>query len=349
MRLPALFAPAGSPGASARRRWVGAALLPLALLVVSFVVWIALPSPTAPSPPPPAVARTREPAPAATSTARPPPAAARPGGAIAAGGVEGEVQDPQGNPVANALVTCATDGRELEATTDDAGRFRLGPEADGCKAVATKQGFGASGEEALLARTVNRLRLSAPTGIAGNVVDEAGAPVMTYVLAVASFEPSSGAVDGGAAPDFKAHIDDAEGAFERTDLAPGRYVLAVSVPRGPMATGPSVDVKPGAMTAGVRIVVHPGTTVVGTVTDAASGAPIEDAKVIALLGGMSTRPSASPGGAFKVEGAPAAGFDLVVLRAGYVENVTRGLSAPAGGGPLRVDVALQKRAPPVDR
>jgi hypothetical protein len=339
------------PPSDPRRRWTTAILIAAALLVVPFVVWLALP---APPPPPPArsAAPRDDPAPRAAPA---PTVAERPTRPVVhvaasaeehvAGGVEGEVDGPDGKPVAGASVTCTVGDHDLEASSDDAGRFQLPPEADGCKAVARKEGLGLSDEVALRAGPGNRLRLSAPCGIAGNVVDEAGAPVMTFALGIASFEPAG---DAGARPAFTAHIDDAEGAFERTDLVPGRYVLAVSVPLGPMTTSASVEVKPGQVTRGVRIVVHPGITVVGTVTDAATGARIEDALAFVLVGGMQLRSPRTPGGEFKIEGAPAEGFDLHVFRLGYTEHVSRGLKPPAGANPFRVDVALT-RAPPEEK
>jgi Carboxypeptidase regulatory-like domain len=334
----------------ARRRWITAALIALSMLVVPFVAWIVVPAPAAPPPPhvvaPRVEATAPRPAPATTAAPQPPqPKAgvARPAAQAQEGGVEGQVQDPQGAPVAGASVTCGMGDHDFDAQSDETGRFRLGLEAAGCKAVARKEGFAPSDETELRAGSNNTLRLSAPTGIAGNVVDETGAPVMSYMLGVASFEPASGGKDGGAPPAFKAEIDDVEGAFERTDLAPGRYVLAVSVRLGPMARSQSVEVKPGAVTRGVRVVVHAGVTVVGTVTDATTHRPVDGAMVYALLGGMKTRTSLTRGGEFTVEGAPAEGFELHVFHGQYAEHVSRGLAGPAGGGPLRVDVALEKR------
>jgi len=170
--------------------------------------------------------------------------------------------------------------------------------------------------------------------------------VMGYWLAIDSFEPAGGGKDGGTALPRHVEINDADGAFEWTELPAGRYALGVSVPLGPLSRSQLIDVAPGGMTRGVRLVTHPGVAVVGTVTDARTHAPIDGARVFVLLGTLSTRTGISRDGAFKVDGAPNGPFDLHVFCFGYVEKILRGLRGPAGGGPLHVDVAM--RAPQDD-
>lgn len=344
-----------SAEAPAARRWVRAGLTALALLVVPIVTWLALPSPGV-------AGRERagegsaEDASAAGAKTRakaPPraqPSAPRAANAPAASreeGIDGEVVDPDGKPAADASISCVLGDREHTAQADESGHFQLGADAAGCTAVARLHGFAPSIEAVLRAGSANRLRLAPPTGIAGNVVDETGAPVMQYWIAVEAIEPLSGTgPDGGSRPPQKIslEVNSQEGTFEWTDLAPGRYSLALGVPMRPFVRQRGIEVRAGAVTRGVRFVSTPGVTVTGKVTDAKTGQPLDGALVFVELGldlGLKVLPGMTSAGEFKLEGAPAGAFDLHVTLLGYTEHVQR-LSAPAGSDSLRVDVALRK-------
>lgn len=343
-------------GGSRRRRWTDAAWRALALLVLPVLLWILLPARIAPPPRPARVTRGDQARADRAASAGTRPASTSgagqgrtPAGAAAASsgpGLDGEVQDPDGKPAAGATVTCAQGDRELSAQTDEAGKFRFDAEAAGCSATARKPGFAPSGAEPLRAGADNRLRLAPPTGIAGNVVDETGAPVMICSIAVESFTPAGGAADGGARPAQKISLDvkDQDGAFAWSDLAPGRYDLAVAAPYHPFARARGIEVRPGAVTTGVRLALSLGATVTGKVVDAKTNEPLGGAMVFAEMGvelGLKVMPVFSERGDYKLQGAPTdAPFDLHVLRPGYDEHVTRGLRAAPDGAPLRVDVAL---------
>lgn len=333
--------------ASERRRWASVAVRCAGLLVVPLVVWLALPAPPPPATPTPRSRPQRavEPVQAAATPvdvpARAQPSAARVRSEEPPQGlVGGEVQDPGGAPLPHAVIRCKLGEREIEGASDEGGHFQLAGDAVGCVAVAHMTHLGPSAEVVLQAGTANQLRLTPPTGIAGNVVDESGAPVMNYWLGVDSFEPAGGARDGGAAQPRHLEINDADGAFEWTELSAGRYTLGVSIPLGPLSRSQPIDVGAGSMIRGVRIVTHPGVTVAGTVTDAKTHAPIDGAQVFVRLGTLSTRIVTTRQGAFTIEGAPAGTFELHVFCFGYVEKIVRDLRAPAGGGPLHVDVAV---------
>ncbi len=323
--------------------------------MVPFLAWLAIPAPAPVPPPTPRLpqagrevaARPRAIAGTATSAPRGPAAAPAEAAPVAAEeGVEGDVQDSHGAPASGASVTCTVGEREVAAETDAAGHFHLAASAAGCRAVASKQGFASSAEEVLRIGSGNRLRLLPPTGIAGTVVDEQGQPVMSYTVGVDVFRPAGGGGDAGALVSQRRAIDDAEGAFALTDLAPGHYELAVSVRLGPLARSAGVEVTPGAMTTGVRIVVHPGVTVTGTVTDAATHAPIDGAKAFVLWGGLSTRQPRTVGGAFTLEDAPSGRFDLRVLALGYAPKIVPGLEGRPGAPPVHVDVTLEREHEP---
>jgi hypothetical protein len=330
-----------------RRRWASVVLRCCGLLVVPLVVWVALPAPPPPVAPTPRrlPQRAEEPGRSVAAAPRDAPARVEPAAARGAEATQvivgGEVLDPSGAPLPHAVIRCTLGEREIEGASDEAGHFQLAGDAAGCVAVARMTHLGPSAEVVLQAGAGNKLRLTPPTGIAGNVVDESGAPVMSFWLAVDAFEPAGGARDGGAAQPRHIEINDADGAFEWTELSAGRYALGVSVPLGPLSRSQPIDVSAGTMTRGVHLVVHPGVTVAGKVTDAKTQEPIDGAQVFVRVGTLSTRIATTRQGAFTVEGAPAGSFELHVFCFGYVEKIVRDLRGPAGGGPLHVDVALR--------
>jgi hypothetical protein len=339
------------PEAATRNRWVRAAWRSAALLVIPFLVWLLVPSPTPVAPP---------------STASEPASTTRSGGEVSrvtkeaarvrpasevspsrvpgTGAVAGHVEDPEGRPVAGATVTCSQGESELAASTDEKGVFELSAAAAGCKATARSRGFGPSAEEELRLGSGNRLRLQPPTGIAGHVVDEKSAPVRSYWIGVDKFTPagSGDRPDAKALAGLKRAVEDPEGAFELEDLSAGAYQLVVSVGQGQLSRSQSIDVTQGAMTKGVRVVVHPPTTVSGSVTDAATHAPIEGARVFVGIGGLTTNVVPTVGGAYVVEGAPSGTFDLTAYAMGYRLKVVPGLQVPAGTTQLHVDVVLER-------
>jgi hypothetical protein len=318
----------------------------VAMLVLPFSVWLFVPAPppVAPRPVTPQKAAPASPAAVQTSapTVRAPTRPAAAPAPVAGPAIDGVVEGPDGQPVSGASVTCSVGEQEHAAQSEEGGKFHMTAGAAGCSAVATKKGFAPSEPVELRPGAPNRLKLAPPSGASGNVVDDKGAPVMSYTLRVDTFEPMGGAKDGGAAlPPLRLRVDDAEGAFELTDLAPGRYRLAASAARS-MARSPYFVVVPGVVTKGVRIEVKPPVTVVGKVVDAATGAPIDDAMVNAVLGGITTFPVRTVRGEFKVEGAPAEAFELRVFHPAYALGTLPNLVAPPGGGPLRVEVKLRK-------
>jgi hypothetical protein len=192
--------------------------------------------------------------------------------------------------------------------------------------------------------------IEAPGGeIHGVVVDERGAPVQGYWIAVAAFEPTSEA-DAGR-PKVAREVDDPDGAFRLEGLAPGRYAIAAAVPHRPVARERDVAVRAGRITSGVRLVAAPGATVIGTITDARTHVPLGSASVFAEMEaeiGLKVVPAITQAGAYRLEGAPTGEFDLTVLLYGYEQQVVRGLRAPEGGEPLRVDVALHRLGEPAE-
>jgi hypothetical protein len=258
--------------------------------------------------------------------------------------LRGSVVDPEGRPVASALVL-ACDGKDGgRAVTDEAGAFRLPASSEGCQVVAQHDEFAPSEPAVARAERGFVLRLGAGGAIAGVVVDEAGAPVPAFDLGVESFTPATGehsfSIRSGPSRPFQ----DPAGAFALDRLAPGSYVLTATTDGKPPARSASVDVTPGRPTAGVRIVMAAGGTVEGRVFDEAKHAPVAGARV-AFDALTSTRPDGGPStatdaeGTFRLENAPAGPFSLRIEHEGYRTRLVSSLRVNARQV-LRQEIAL---------
>ncbi len=260
--------------------------------------------------------------------------------------VEGTVVGPDDKPLGEASVQCKIGDRTLDASPDDAGRFRFTSTAHGCKASATKRGFATSAEVELHTGSNNRLQLTPACGIAGTVVDPGGAPIATFWIGVESYE-APGAVDAGVSPRPAAmEVNDVGGNFQLEDLAAGRYVLLASIPDYPLARSAPVDVGAGSVTRDVKIVVKPGGTVIGKVFDAKTKKPVGAAMVFvdaAATNGLRSGVSVSElSGEFTFAGACPDGCSLRVVHPLYAAAVIPDVRAPAGGAPVRIEVPLSR-------
>jgi hypothetical protein len=345
-----------------RRAWLPAVAACAALLIVPLVALLVVPSgPSArwgsgassaapvsseiAAPPEPAGNRTRfwpRPAPADDDDQDEVPAEEPPPNEPT---VRGVVVDADGKPVAGASVRCAD--RELRAAgTDEEGKFELSPDAAGCRAVALGRTQSASEQVAMVAGDGNRLVLGRGGAISGVVVDEKGAAVPGYVIAVESFVPRGG--EGAVPMGRPRRIDDARGAFELTELPAGRYVLTASADARPPARSGSIEVEAGRTTHHVRLVLARGASFSGVVTDADSRKPIADAKVIldtATTTGANAIPEVTTdaAGAFTLAGVPPRGlFSVRVTHPGYRTKILSGLDV-RGASTLTERVALKPR------
>ena len=258
--------------------------------------------------------------------------------------ITGVVVDPDDKPVARAFVSC--EGSDLGAPTDDEGRFQLPPEAAGCAATATHLTFGPSDRVTLRAGRDNTLHLGRGGGLSGVVVDERGAPVASYLLAIESFVAAGGEPEAGQAGKAR-KIESPTGEFTWEGLAAGRYVLTASADGRPPARSDSLTVDAGRTTSHVRIVLAKGATLVGTVTDAATRAPIEGATVgldaQTQTGANAIAPvTTDASGAFTLVGVPPGPFSIRVAHPEHRTKIVPGL-VTRGAPQIREDVELKVR------
>jgi protocatechuate 3,4-dioxygenase beta subunit len=188
----------------------------------------------------------------------------------------GVVRDEQGRAVAGALVTTLLwdVGRFYETSTDDAGRFLLGPLPPGVYGSGlfiSKAGLlTASLSPSVAGKGWHEVLLFAPRGLSGRVVDAQG-PVSGVTVQAES---------GG---HVASATTDARGAFRLEGLCPRKDYLLTSGDEARYAQrvvrpGPGLEVEAGELVLGDRLRLS------GRVTDT-SGRPIEGADV-RLLGGV---------------------------------------------------------------
>ena len=341
-----------------RRPWLLSTLMCAAMLVLPALTWLLAPHPHgfAPPPAPPSTAPVAAPTtPPPTSTphsVRPasftrPPRADSSATPAEAGPVAGIVLDVDGHPAKQATVRCDDRDPPLVATTDDEGRFQLDAEAAGCTAVARHPEAVESERVALVAGASNMLRLSRGGGIEGDVVDERGAPVAAYMIAIESYQGRSS--DAAQTGQVK-NVSDARGAFGWDRLVPGRYVLVASAEGRPPSQSRQVEVEIGRTSAHVRITLGRGATMSGRVIDAVTKKPLPGAVVMidratATRAGEALHPArADDAGAYTLEGAPMNGpFSVSVTREGYRQRIVTGLTA-RGSPTLHQDIELNPGA-----
>jgi RNA polymerase sigma factor (sigma-70 family) len=263
--------------------------------------------------------------------------------------IEGNVVDADGAPIAGAVVQASFQaGREgkgvphpsPETTTDDEGRFSLEGLDPGPHTLRARQAGAAPVEAAAAApaRGVT-LRLSPGAGLAGQVVDPAGAPIPSFTIAVLRRR--------GLASDLlrTLAVVDAEGRFSIGDLAPGEYrVVASAFGRAPGREVPA-QASIGVPTP-VRLALSGGGRLTGTVTTSKGGEPLPHARVSAegaLASGSNAVPlgattTTDAGGRFQLEGLPPGQRSIVVGAYGHHMRIVGGLAIVDGQalGPLAI-------------
>lgn len=333
---------------SPKRVWLSIALLCAAMLVLPLLTWILVPSPgvfAAPPAPPPVAVAPPVAAPKAHEEVAPRPV--KVAEAAPEGPVTGTVLDPDGKPVKGAFVGCDDRDKELATSTDADGHFKLASQAAGCLAVSHHPDFTPSERMALAAGRDNTIRLRAAGGIEGVVVDEKGAPLSPYLIAIESFMGAGEAAETIPPTGQARSIQDPKGAFLWDGLAPGKYVLTASAAGRPPARSAQIEVEAARITHHVRIVLSRGGTLTGKVVDAETHKPIAGA-VVALDAATTTNAnSIAPGrsdesGAYALEGTPAGLFSIRVSSDGYRTRTVSGLTTRSGV-PLVQDVELTLR------
>lgn len=168
-------------------------------------------------------------------------------------GVTGEVLDPDGHPVRDALVGCAGPNAAAPKKTDALGRFTLPKTAAGCDAVAKHDQFADSAVVELKLGPDNLLALRPQASIHGVVVDANESPYRGFVLSLYSFEPADGQAKMRPYRQTFAHP---QGRFQVTQLPAGTYVFSVGLRGRTGLKTQAIRVKAGEQLTGVKIVIE---------------------------------------------------------------------------------------------
>jgi protocatechuate 3,4-dioxygenase beta subunit len=222
----------------------------------------------------------------------------------------GVVLDERGGAVAGALVTTLLwdAGRFFETSTDDAGRFRLGPLPRGrydSGFIVSKAGFlPALLDSGLSERSGREVTLLAPRRISGRVLGVEGpVPGVTVQLEGAAWIPSA--------------TTDARGDFQLEGLCPGAYV--VTARREARYAVREVLMRAGQDVESVELILGASLRLSGRVTDA-SGRPIAGAEVLVVGSEPRRRRTVQtrPGGDFLIEPLTPGSYQLWIQAEHYV-------------------------------
>lgn len=279
----------------------------------------------------------------------------------------GKVLSPEGQPVPGAQIRLLT-GRTGESvlfpmdegfTSDAAGEFRFhAPE--GAQLEARHPAYtSARGEVTPSVALSRRMELTLgnrglatadagthPTeGLAGRVVDSRSVPVPGALVSVRTAARAYPTVFG----DFMGYeaLTDAEGRFTVEGLEPGTYDITAR--QMGLAPARLTDVAAGRRD--LSLTLSQGTKLVGTVRDAASGAPVVSFSVgVMLKVGPLQRESFTqlsfidPGGRYELAGLPVGSYVVQVAAPGYAPSESP-VEVPGGAAaPVRADFALSRGA-----
>jgi hypothetical protein len=244
---------------------------------------------------------------------------------------EGDVLDPDGNPVKARIVACEGQPSESSTVSADDGTFQLPPSAIGCAAIAQHDEYQASDAVVLAEGRRAQLRLRPGGTIEGVVVDDTGAPVPSFTVGVESYSGAQSRSLGGTPP---RKVDDPRGEFRLQKLAPGRYVLGAGAAGKPPGRSDAVDVAGGVATMGVRIVLPLGGAVTGHVFDE-HHAPLEGVDLrfdaVSSVVDSSAHAATDGTGRFRLEGAPIGPFTLRAQKDGFRIRMISGLRVDSHG------------------
>ncbi len=252
---------------------------------------------------------------------------------------EGDVLDPDGNPLKARVVACEGQPSEATAVSGDDGTFRLPASAIGCVALAQHDEYEASMAVLLVEGRRAQLRLRPGGAIEGMVVDDRGNAVPSFTVGIESY---AGAQPRSLHTTPPRKVDDPHGAFRLERLAPGRYVVGAGTAGRPAGRSDSIEVTGGITTSNVRIVLPLGGAVTGHVFDERR-VPLDGVNLrfdsVSSVIDSSARATTDGAGLYRLEGAPSGPFTLLAQKDGYRIHMMSGLRVDPRGT-LTQDVVL---------
>lgn len=260
------------------------------------------------------------------------------------GTIRGRVVDADGGPVDDAFVSYSRESDsakqagnrarqmvrwsgwiEAPVLTDAGGEFELTQIPEGKHTLIAQRKGGGEGtiEHIESGSTGVVIRLAEGARLAGRVVIAAGGVPSRFTIS------ASDEAQGVERSEF---FHNTQGAWQVSDLPPGKYVVSVSATEG--AADTTVTLAAAATKDDIELKLTPRVDVTGTVVDLDTGAPVPGMMVtIAPLKGQSSFSFFEPGeqehvsddaGAFTVRGAPTGPVRITVMGRDFFANSGNG-------------------------
>lgn len=265
--------------------------------------------------------------------------------------IKGKTVDDTGAPIADVLITAVPQDKPgtdvvpravAFATSGPDGTFTVeGVDKKPYVLIAEDEDRAPLRKPGVLGGTQDvTLTLDAGLAIAGNVVDSSDKPVASYTLLVTQRE--------GLVRELVTtrSVIDPRGHFS-VNVPKGDYELLVSA----SGWAPSAPVKASAGTTDAKIKLASGASLIGSVVDVDTGAPLPYARIMreGEGGGASTQPANAgtvtrADGTFELTGIPAGPFAITIGAGEYNPRIEGGLVATDGGVVGPVKITLKKLA-----
>ncbi|MDZ7729950.1 MAG: carboxypeptidase-like regulatory domain-containing protein [Natrialbaceae archaeon] len=241
----------------------------------------------------------------------------------AEGTITGTVLDDDGTPVANATVALSN----TSTTTGAAGSYTLGVAFGNYTVTAEKTGYDNDTATVTVNATTTpvtqNFTLVAQNGsISGTATDQDGTALGSVTVTIDSTGQSA--------------MTDANGTYTLANVSPGTYNLTASLANYSDATATNVAVGPGEDVTDVNVtLVAQNGSISGTITDADTGAAIDNASVTLETGQTATTGAT---GAYTITNVVPGTYNLTADHADYAPNTTSVTVGPNGS--VTADLAL---------
>ena len=278
-------------------------------------------------------------------------------------GVSGTVSDQaSGLPIPKAEVWVSSSSQRFVTYTDLNGEFHIGVAPGTYKMNANAPGYSSEwyNEQADAANandvhvapggTVSNINFTLARwggGISGTVTDAANAPIEKAVVKVWA-APDSIKPPANVRPFFASTSTASDGSYSLQGMPPGEYIVATGGGKyllefyqdaPDIRTATRVSVLNTQTSSGIDFTLEPGGSIRGTVTDAATNAPIPYAFVSTrgtTTSSLERGARADKNGVYTIDGLAGGDYTLFAVAGKYVGEYYDGVTDPALATPVTV-------------